>query len=530
MVFGTPPAMPRSRAGLAPWRRRAVIAVALGTVFGIGATACAEPAGGDGDRGLARFYEQAVDWGACAGYAEDPATGRALESTGFECARVTVPLDYGDPGGATAELAVTRLATATSKIGSLVVNPGGPGASGIGTAANLAQVWSGTELADRFDLVSWDPRGVAASTPEVQCLTGTEMDEYRRLDHVDMSAEGIARTEADMQRYIDACAERSGMELLTNVGTRENVLDLDILRSVLGDDELNYLGYSYGTYLGARYAERFPGSVRAMVLDGAVDPAMDLGDSIVQQGQGFQRSFDAFVADCGPRPECPLSDDRDVAIKEFRALVDPLVDSPAWTSDGRGLGYSDAMSGVIQALYSPQLWRLLRSGLIELGDGIGDPLLLLADTYEGRQDDGSYFNSTSAFHAVNCVDTVAVTDREQWGQYDTRYRSVAPFTDDGRGTGQAPLDICAFWPVDPTSGPAQLDIPDSVPPSLVVSTTGDPATPYEAGVELAQQLGGGMLTYEGDQHTVVLGLDECVDTHVTRYLVDLRLPPEGERC
>ncbi|WP_278314833.1 alpha/beta hydrolase [Lolliginicoccus levis] len=506
------------------------MAVALGSVLGIGATACAAPSEGERDPALDRFYEQSVAWGDCVGFAEDPATERQLESSRFECARVTVPLDYDDPGGATAELAVTRLVTSTSKIGSLLVNPGGPGASGIGTAANLEPVWRGTELADRFDLVSWDPRGVAASTPAVQCLTAAEMDDYRRLDHVDMSEEGIARAEADMQDYIDACAERSGMEVLTTVGTRENVQDLDILRAVLGDDELNYLGYSYGTYLGARYAEQFPGSVRALVLDGAVDPGMDLGEAIVRQGEGFQRSFDAFVADCATRPECPLSDDRDVAIKDFRALVDPLAESPAWTSDGRGLGYNDAMSGVIQALYSPQMWRLLRSGLIELGDGIGDTLLLLADIYEGRQDDGTYFNSTPAFHAVNCVDTIAVTDREEWGQYDMRYRSVAPFTDDGRGTGQAPLDICAFWPVDPTSEPAQLDVPESVPPPLVVSTTGDPATPYEAGVELAAQLGGRMLTYEGDQHTVVLGLDECIDAHVTRYLVDLRLPPEGERC
>ncbi|WP_149361342.1 alpha/beta hydrolase [Lolliginicoccus suaedae] len=528
MVLGTVPEKLRSRRSVAPWRRRVVVAAALGTVLGIASTACAEPAGGG--RGLEPFSGQSVEWGDCAGFAEDPATARQLESGGFECARVTVPVDYDDPDGATAELAVTRLATATSKIGSLLVNPGGPGASGIGTAANLASVWRGTELAERFDLVSWDPRGVAASTPSVQCLAGPEMDEYRRLDHVDMSAEGIARAEADMQGYIDACAERSGMELLANVGTRENVEDLDMLRAVLGDDQLNYLGYSYGTYLGARYAERFPGSVRALVLDGAVDPGMDLGEAIVRQGEGFQRSFDAFVADCATRPECPLSDDRDVAIKDFRALVDPLADTPAWTSDGRGLGYNDAMSGVIQALYSPQMWRLLRSGLIELGDGIGDTLLLLADIYEGRADDGTYSNSTPAFHAVNCVDTIAVTDRDEWGQYDMRYRSVAPFADDGRGTGNAPLDICAFWPVDPTSKPSRLDIPGSVPPTLVVSTTGDPATPYEAGAELAAQLGGRMLTYEGDQHTVVLGLDECIDTHVTRYLVDLRLPPEGERC
>lgn len=190
---------------------------------------------------------------------------------GVQCARITVPLDYDDPNGETITVAISRSPASGQRIGSLLVNPGGPGAAGIG----LATVADGTELTDRFDMIGFDPRGVGASEPAVRCRTDAEADADRASDDGDMSPEGIARTEQRHRDYAGACAQRAGTGLLAHVGTREVVRDMDVLRSVLGDEKLNYLGFSYGTRIGTLYAETFPDRVRAMVLDGALDPEQD---------------------------------------------------------------------------------------------------------------------------------------------------------------------------------------------------------------------------------------------------------------
>ena len=227
---------------------------------------------------------------------------------------------------------------------------------------------------------------------------------------------------------------------------------------------------------------------------------------------------------------CPLGTDPDRAVAEFRALVDPLVDRPASTDDPRGLSYNDAMTGVQQALYSPGLWRLLTVGLRELRNGTGDTLLDLADQYEGRRSDGTYSNINDAFNAIRCVDDPRITDRAVVGAADTRYREAAPFLDDGRGTGQAPLDLCAFWPVPTSYATDDAGIARGLPDVVVVSTTEDPATPYQAGVELADRLGGTLVTYEGTQHTVVLSGEACIDDAVVAYFVETTPPPAGLTC
>jgi hypothetical protein len=216
-------------------------------------------------------------------------------------------------------------------------------------------------------------------------------------------------------------------------------------------------------------------------------------------------------------------------VETYRALVNPLIERPAATNDSRGLGYNDAIAGTVQALYSPDQWRSLTGGLRELIRGHGDTLLRLADMSEGRDDEGDYSNLNDAFNAIRCVDDPRVTDRAVVGEADTRYRQAAPFLDDGRGTGEAPLDLCTQWPVPATSTPHRISAA-GLPPVLVVSTTEDPATPYEAGVELADQLGGSLLTYRGTQHTVVLSGVPCVDTAVADYLIDTISPPEGLTC
>lgn len=472
--------------------------------------------------GLERFYEQPVTWESCADYGAD---GSYLEREGAQCARVTVPLDYDDPDGATARIAISRMPASGDRIGSMLVNPGGPGASGLG----MATVATSTELADRFDVIGFDPRGVGESEPAVRCLTDAEADAERALDDGDMTPEGIAASEKRNREYADACAERSGIDLLAHVGTREVVRDMDVIRGVLRDEKMTYLGFSYGTRLGTAYAETFPDRVRALVLDGALDPEQEPVEEVVLQAAGFQRAFDAFAEDCAGYDTCALGDDPTQAVARFRALVDPLIAAPARTTDPRGLSHRDAITGVQQALYSPSLWGSLRGGLKSLADGNGDTLLLLADMYEGRGEDGTYSNINDAFNAIRCVDDPRITDRAVAGEADTRFREVAPFLDDGRGTGQSALDLCAFWPVPNTGEPHTPDVP-GLPPVLVVSTTEDPATPYQAGVDLARQLGGALISFTGTQHTVVLDGERCVDEPVIRYLVSLDVPETDPHC
>jgi pimeloyl-ACP methyl ester carboxylesterase len=305
--------------------------------------------------------------------------------------------------------------------------------------------------------------------------------------------------------------------------------DLDALRAAVGDDKINYLGYSYGTRIGAAYAEAYPDKVRAMVLDGAVDPNADPIQADIDQAQAFQKAFDDYAADCAKEPDCPLGTDRAKSVAVYRDLVDPLVDKPMKTRDPRGLAYSDAIVGTIMALYSPNLWRHLTQGLTEMTEGRGDTMLALADMYMRRDPQGHYTNATDARVAINCVDQPAVTDREKIVAEDKRLREVAPFMSYGGFTGHAPLSTCAFWPVPATSTPHIASAP-GLPPVLVISTTGDPATPFQAGVDLAKQLGGSLLTFKGTQHTVAFQGEQCVDDYVSDYLVDLKLPPVGATC
>lgn len=477
-----------------------------------------EPGAGVVPDGLAAFYTQVPVWESCESYDTDES---GLGSS-LECAKVTVPLDYDDPAGETAQIAISRARASGDKIGSILFNPGGPGSSGLYTATQA----EGSAVAERFDRIGFDPRGIGASTPAIRCLTTDEVDAERREPDVDVSPEGIAAREAEQRDYAEKCAARTGTDVLEHVGTREVVRDMDVIRSVLGDEKLTYVGYSYGTRIGTAYAEAFPAGVRAMVLDGALDPEQDPIDEAVDQGAAFQGAFDGFAADCAQTETCPLGTDPALATQRFRQLVDPLIEQPADTTDPRGLSYDDALTGTQQALYSQSLWRLLTAGLAELSDGRGDTLLRLADLYTGRLDDGSYSNLDDAFNAIRCVDDPPTTDRAEAGEADSRYRAAAPFLDDGRGTGSAPLDLCAFWPVPNTGDPHSISV-TGLPKLVVVSTTFDPATPYQAGVDLARQLGGDLITFEGTQHTVAFSGEQCIDGPLVDYLVDL-VPPGND--
>jgi pimeloyl-ACP methyl ester carboxylesterase len=447
---------------------------------------------------------------------------------GTQCGRIAVPVDYSKPAGSVADIAMIRFPATGDKIGSLIVNPGGPGESGIEAAAGMIDTLP-KEIRQRFDLVGFDPRGVGSSSPELWCNSDADNDRLRADPEVDYSPAGIAHIESETKAFIQRCVDKMGKDFLANIGTASVAKDLDAIRAAVGDDKLTYLGYSYGTRIGSAYAEEFPQNVRAMILDGAVDPNEDPVEGDIKQAKAFQDAFNAFATDCAKDASCPLGTDPAKAVDVYKTMVDPLVQNPAPTKDPRGLAYSDAIVGTIMALYSPSLWHHLTKGLTELKSGNGDTMLALADMYMRRDAQGHYTNATDARVAVNCVDQPPLTDPVKVVDEDRRMREVAPFMSYGQFTGHAPMPTCAFWPVPPTSKPHAISAPD-LPPTLVVSTTGDPATPYQAGVDLAKQLKGGLLTFDGTQHTVVFQGNQCVDQYATAYLINGTMPPPDAKC
>ena len=469
---------------------------------------------------------QPVQWGPCR-----PAGGggEALPiPASAQCGEIAVPVNYDEPDGDVATLALIRFPATGDKIGSLIINPGGPGETGVEAAAGIVETLA-PEVRERFDLVGFDPRGVAGSAPALWCNSDADNDRLRADPMVDYSPEGVARIEGLTKEFVQRCIDKMGPDFLSNVGTASVAKDLDLLRAAVGDEKLNYLGYSYGTRIGSAYAEAYPEKVRAMILDGAVDPNADPIQADIDQAEAFQKAFDDFAADCAKDIGCPLGNDPAKSVAAYRDLVNPLVTEPLPTRDPRGLSYGDAIVGTIMALYSPNLWRHLVAGLSEMTQGRGDTMLALADMYMRRDPQGRYTNATDARISINCVDQPPITDRATVVEQDRRLREVAPFMSYGEFTGNAPLSTCAFWPVPPTSKPHAVSAP-GLPPVMVVSSTGDPATPYQAGVDLAEQLGGALLTFNGTQHTVVFQGEQCVDDYAAAYLIDLTLPPPGATC
>ncbi|MBP2367142.1 pimeloyl-ACP methyl ester carboxylesterase [Pseudonocardia parietis] len=517
-------------------RGRAAGAVVLGAVVAMLVTACSgvgtmsgeQPAPPQDPPELAQFYDQQLSWGPCADYAQTDDDRQAFAEPQFDCTRVTVPQDYAQPQGETMQIALLRKKATGDKIGSLFTDPGGPGASGTSFMASTAATWSTNGLGDRFDLIGFDPRGTGASEPKIQCLTDAENDEDRTKVFADPSPAGVAAAEAYNKQFADRCTERTGADVLANVGTRDVAKDMDIMRAAVGDEKMTYAGFSYGTELGTAYAEAFPQNVRALLLDGAIDPTQTTIDSTVKQNAGFQQAFDAFAEDCTSKPNCPLGTDPAQATRAFQAVMQPLIDKPVPTSDGRVLSFNDAQTGVSQALYLSQLWPALQQGISQVANGNGDFLMTLADLYHQRDAQGRYTNMLQAFQAITCVNQPPLKEPAEALELAQRAEEAAPF----RSTGQGPVgarDACAFWPVPPTSEPHTPQV-EGLPPVLVVSVTGDPATPFQAGVDLADQLGGSLITVNGEQHGAALQGDPCVDRLAVDYLVDLKLPPEGAEC
>lgn len=470
-------------------------------------------------------YGQPPVWGSCASF-----LGSATALPTAQCGTVSVPVDYAKPEGPQAQLAVIRVPATGDRIGALMVNPGGPGASAVDAVAAMAGSFGDNDVTRRFDLVGFDPRGVGRSTPQVRCRSDADFDAYRREALTDYSPAGVARIEQIYQQIAQECVARTGQDFLANVGTASTVRDMDVVRAALGENQISYLGYSYGTELGARYAEQFGDRVRTMVLDGAVDPDADPVAENVRQLAGFQTAFDDYAADCARSVDCPLGQDPTQFVARYHQLVDPLVQQRGPTSDPRGLSYQDAITGTVNALYTQRYWKFLTSGLLGLqrGTDAGD-LLLLADDYQERDTAGHYTNQQDAFLAIRCVDSPYPTDPAVWAEADRQGRAAAPFMAYGEFTGLAPRDACAMWPVPPTSAPhaASSPGPGKV---VVVSTTHDPATPYQAGVDLAREMDASLITFNGTQHTVVFNGDACIDSAVVTFLVAASPPPPNLQC
>ncbi|MFD3532379.1 alpha/beta hydrolase [Streptomyces sp. NPDC058664] len=465
---------------------------------------------------LKKYYAQKLEWRDCG-------------VAGFQCATLRAPLDYAEPDGGEVRLAVSRVrATGPGKrLGSLLVNPGGPGGSAVGYLQGYAGIGYPAPVRARYDMVAVDPRGVARSEP-VECLTGPRMDTYTQVDQTPDDIAEVAALSAAFKEFAAGCEKRSG-KILPHVSTVETARDMDILRAVLGDAKLSYVGASYGTFLGATYAELFPDRVGRLVLDGAMDPSLPAIDLNRDQTAGFETSFRAFAADCVRTPDCPLGTGSvEAAGEALRKFFRDVDAEPVPTGESRPLGESLATTGVIAAMYDEGAWPQLREALTRALGGEGSGLLALADSYYEREADGTYANLMFANAAVNCLDLPpAYTGPADVEKAVPSFEKASPVF--GRGLAWAALN-CASWPSPPTGRPHRITA-EGAAPILVVGTTRDPATPYKWARSLAEQLSSGtLLTYEGDGHTAYGRGSDCIDTAINAYLLEGTPPQDGKRC
>ncbi|WP_405842638.1 alpha/beta hydrolase [Streptomyces sp. NBC_01518] len=470
---------------------------------------------------LTSYYGQKLSWHTCG-------------VPGFECATMKAPLDYAKPGAGDIRLAVARKkATGKGKpLGSLMVNPGGPGGSAVGYLQQYAGIGYPAEVRARYDMVAMDPRGVARSEP-VECLGGRAMDTFTQTDTTPDDQRETTELVAEYKKFAEGCGAHSP-DVLRHVSTIEAARDMDILRAVLGDRKLTYVGASYGTFLGATYAGLFPDRVGRVVLDGAMDPSLPARRMNLDQTAGFETAFQSFAKDCVRQTDCPLGGKGTTPAKvggHLKAFFKKLDAHPIPTgdADGRKLGEALATTGVIAAMYDEAAWPQLREALtsaMKENDGAG--LLVLSDSYYERDADGRYSNLMFANAAVNCLDLpAAFSTTDQVEKALPAFEKASPVF--GDGLAWASLN-CAYWPVKATGEPHRIEAKGAAP-IVVVGTTRDPATPYRWAQALAHQLSSGrLLTYVGDGHTAYGRGSACVDSAVDAYLLRGRVPAEGKRC
>lgn len=461
---------------------------------------------------LAPFYSQQLTWERCR--------------TTDLCSTLTVPLDYHHPDGDTIELAVLKVPAARpeQRIGSLVVNPGGPGAPGTDYAAGADSVFRAPIL-DAYDIVGFDPRGTGASDP-VDCLTDDELDAYTASDPDPDTPAEVADYEHWVEAFGAGCADRSPA-LAAHVTTVEAARDMDVLRAALGESAMDYLGASYGTKLGATYADLFPDRVGRMVLDGAVDLSVDSRTLSLEQAAGFETALRSYVQHCVDAGDCFLGDTLDAGLTRISDFIDQVDAQPLGTDSDRQLQVGNAFYGMVLPLYSRETWPALDQGLQAAFDGDGSLLLRFSDLYNSRGSDGYTDNGSEAFYAISCLDDPwAIPASRVPAQYADFEEASPTF---GRVFAWG-LTSCGGIQVRATEHDRVIDAQGAAP-IVVIGTTRDPATPYQWAEHLADQLDSGVLvTRDGDGHTAYNEGNDCVNRAVEDYLIDGTVPEDGLSC
>jgi len=471
--------------------------------------------------GLEQYYGQRVDWQAC-------------KPAGMQCSTVTAPIDWADPSAGDIELAVVRLATTGGqRIGSLLMNPGGPGGSGVDLVQQAAEVVTSDALRDRFDIVGWDPRGVGRSTG-VSCYDDADLDAY--LYGVPANPAGsdawLAEQVETEKKFADACAKNTGA-LLGTIDVESNARDMDLLRAVLGDKKLDYLGFSYGTSFGAHYAELFPQNVGRLVLDGAVNPELGSSDTFTVQMGGFENAFRAYVSDCLTTTDCPFTGSLDEALAQASALFAGVEGRALKADDGRQLTASTLGTALSYPLYDQQSWPALSQMLAQLGAGDATLALQFADGYNSRNEDGSYADqSVAVYTAATCLDSTFGGGLDSTKSTLAAIEAAAPTVGKYVAYGDwVHIDIaCQNWAYPSVVTPHAITA-DGAAPILVLGTTNDPATPYAWAQAMAEQLSSGVLvTREGEGHTAYGQGNACIDGTVDDYLIDGTVPQADPLC
>ena len=461
---------------------------------------------------LKKFYDQKLSWGDC---------------DGVRCTKLTVPVDYAEPGGATIQIAVSKVPAKGKAKGSLVVNPGGPGASGYDYGA-MADLIVTPQVRQSYDVVGFDPRGVGRSAP-ITCYSDAEMDTLLGADPTPDDKPEAASVQRAMGKFAQACKDKAG-PLLGHVSTIEVAKDLDVLRAALGRDKLDYLGMSYGTFIGSTYADLFPQRVGRLVLDGVVPPDVSSEQLNLGQATGFERATRSFVEDCVGKGDCFLGDSVEAGMKRIRDFLKQLDTTPIPISgEGPVTQFTEgwATLGLALGFYSRQSWPTLTDALKAALGGDPKQLMAMANQYASRQPDGAYAdNSMQAFYAVSCLDRKATNDLEKYEKDASEFAKQAPTWGPMLAWGSL---VCGEWKV-PATGKEKVVKAEGAAPILVIGNTRDPATPLAFAQRLAKDLAHArLLTYDADGHTAY-GQSDCVNDAVDGYLLNGTLPPDGQTC
>ncbi|NUR83273.1 MAG: alpha/beta fold hydrolase [Nonomuraea sp.] len=498
--------------------RRAMTAVTLLTVA-VASCSTAQPATEQATQPSSNA--DGIAWAPCTDITRPGGETPTKDDAAMRCGKLAVPLDYDKPDGEKIEIAVIKVPATlqAQKIGSLVFNFGGPGASGVDTLAQAAKAFG--SLNQRYDLVSFDPRGVERSSG-VRCGTGPDMDRFSALDTLPDNEQTRAAGDAANKQFAQLCQQDSG-KVLPYVGTVNAARDMDRLRAAVGDQKFSYFGMSYGTQLGAVYATLFPKQVGRMVLDAPLDPSVTFEQRTLVQTAGFQQAYKSFLKAC-VKEGCQLGKSVDAANAKVDKLMNDLTKQPLKVGT-RELTQGLASTGVAAALYSELSWPLLEEALAQALAGQGDGLMYLADTYTGRSENGTYSTEMTSFPAITCVDSAERPGQEELRRTETAALKISPlFGSEGAG------GLCSVWPVKGSDQARHVDATGSAP-ILVVGGKGDPATPYEWAPKLTAQLKTAtLLTYEGEGHGAYLSGSKCIKTNVDGYLLNGTMPKQGTTC